>query len=121
MKTNEFNAPFSENWIFKDKPSITFQIENPNDVAVTAHIMMMLSSDLKFTGETVEQDAEIPAKSTQSIVVTTSGKLDPGFYRARCFVNKRTDKEMHFYPEMQHAYPPNWNSDIMKFFKARIK
>lgn len=75
MKTNEFNAPFTENWIFKDKPSITFQIENPNDVAVTAHIMMMLSSD----------------------------------------------KEMHFYPEMQHAYPPNWNSDIMKFFKTRIK
>jgi len=32
-----------------------------------------------------------------------------------------TDKEMHFYPEMQHAYPPSWNYDISQFFKARIK
>lgn len=32
-----------------------------------------------------------------------------------------SDKEMHFYPEMQHAYPPTWTADIMKFFKARMK
>ena len=34
---------------------------------------------------------------------------------------KSTDKQMNFYPEMQHAYPPSWNSDIKSFFKARIK
>lgn len=32
-----------------------------------------------------------------------------------------TDKEMHFYPEMRHEYPSTWSTDIMKFFKARIK
>lgn len=32
-----------------------------------------------------------------------------------------SDKQMNFYPEMQHAYPKSWSSDINKFFKARIK
>ena len=117
LKDLNLSVPVTENWIFKDKPSITFQIENPNDVAVTAHILMMLSSDLKVTGETVEQDAEIPAKSTQSIVVTTSGKLDPGFYRARCFVNKRTARIFFFginpteivsAPDMQPDFDQFW-------------
>ncbi len=34
---------------------------------------------------------------------------------------KSTDKEYHFYPEMQHDYPANWSSMIMTFFKERIK
>lgn len=32
-----------------------------------------------------------------------------------------TDKEMHFYPEMQHAYPPSWYADIQSFFNARTQ
>ena len=32
-----------------------------------------------------------------------------------------TDKQMNFYPKMQHSYPPTWESDIRSFFKARIK
>lgn len=31
------------------------------------------------------------------------------------------DKHMSFYPLMQHSYPSTWTSDIMKFFKDRIK
>ena len=31
-----------------------------------------------------------------------------------------TDKEYHFYPEMQHAYPSNWFGMIMTFFKNRL-
>jgi len=31
------------------------------------------------------------------------------------------DKHMSFYPLMQHSYPPTWTSDIMTFFKERIK
>ena len=30
------------------------------------------------------------------------------------------NKEYHFYPEMKHSYPGNWNSMIMKFFKDRM-
>lgn len=32
-----------------------------------------------------------------------------------------TDKQMHFYPQMGHSYPPTWTNDIMRFFKERMK
>ena len=31
------------------------------------------------------------------------------------------DKQMSFYARMEHSYPSNWTSDIMAFFKARMK
>ncbi len=32
-----------------------------------------------------------------------------------------TDKQIYFYPEMTHSYPPNWYNDVIKFFKAHMK
>ena len=32
-----------------------------------------------------------------------------------------TDKQMTFYPQMQHSYPPSWTSDIAAFFKSKMK
>ena len=32
-----------------------------------------------------------------------------------------TDKQVYFYPELQHAIPSDWNTKIMKFFKERMK
>lgn len=58
-------------------------------------------------------------------VYATSGLQDgtcPPRTNTAPFINlKSTDKEMHYYPEMQHSYPPNWNNDIMSFFNERIK
>lgn len=58
-------------------------------------------------------------------VYATSGLQDgtcPPHTNLAPFMNlKSTDKEMHFYPEMTHDYPPGWTSTIMKYFKERIK
>lgn len=58
-------------------------------------------------------------------VYATSGLQDetcPPRTNTAPFLNlKSSDKEMHYYPEMQHSYPPNWTGDIMKYFKDRIK
>lgn len=32
-----------------------------------------------------------------------------------------TDKEFHFYPEMQHEIPKDWSGKYTTFFKARMK
>lgn len=34
---------------------------------------------------------------------------------------RSTYKQMHFYPLMTHDYPQTWFSDILQFFKARMK
>ena len=31
------------------------------------------------------------------------------------------DKEMHYYPEMQHSYPPGWDNMYLEFFKKHMK
>ena len=31
------------------------------------------------------------------------------------------NKEMHYYPEMQHSYPPGWDSMYLNFFKTYMK
>ena len=58
-------------------------------------------------------------------VYATSGLQDgtcPPHTNVAPFNNlKSTDKEMHFYPEMTHDYPPGWTTTIMKYFKDRIK
>ena len=58
-------------------------------------------------------------------VYATSGLQDgtcPPHTNLAPFMNlKSTDKEMHFYPEMTHDYPPGWTSTIMKYFKYRTK
>ena len=58
-------------------------------------------------------------------VYATSGLQDgtcPPHTNLAPFMNlKSTDKEMHFYPEMTHDYPPGWTSTIMKYFKDRTK
>ena len=57
-------------------------------------------------------------------VYATSGLQDqtcPPHTNVAPFNNlKSTDKEMHFYPEMTHDYPPGWTTTIMKYFKERI-
>ena len=31
------------------------------------------------------------------------------------------DKEIHYYPEMQHSYPPGWDGMYLKYFKSHMK
>lgn len=63
--------------------------------------------------------------SENTAVWATSGLQDgtcPPHTNLAPFNNlKGSDKQMNFYPEMQHAYPPSWSSDINKFFRERIK
>ena len=56
-------------------------------------------------------------------VLATSGLQDgtcPPHTNIAPFNNLQTapaDKEYHFYPEMQHAYPPGWDGMTKKFFR----
>ena len=64
----------------------------------------------------------IPASTA---VIACSGLQDgtcPPHTNIAPFNNlKTTDKEYHYYPEMQHTIPSDWDGMITAFFKARIK
>lgn len=70
-------------------------------------------------------DTKNLATKISCAVYATSGLQDetcPSHTNIAPFNNlKSTDKQMSFYPEMTHAYPPTWTKDIMAFFKAHIQ
>ena len=71
-------------------------------------------------------DTKNLATRISAAVLATSGLQDgtcPPHTNIAPFNNLKTpeaNKEYHFYPEMQHAYPPGWNGMIMKFFKEHL-
>ena len=91
-----FKVPVTDNWVFEQKPSITFQIGNPNDQVATAEIKVSISTDQKKAVTTIEKNLDIPAKGKEEITLTTSENLDPGFYRAYCTVSGRVARSFVF-------------------------
>ncbi|MBR4785695.1 MAG: acetylxylan esterase [Fibrobacter sp.] len=89
-------VPVTENWVYTDRPAITIRVENPNKVAVKATAMMRITTDFKKELMTVEKEMEVPAEGTLDIPITTDEDLAPGFYKASCFVNKKSARRFFF-------------------------
>ena len=92
----ELSVPVTENWVFTDKPNLTIHVENPNAVKVKAEAFVRISTDKKQVVTTVELSQDVPANGSADISVTTKEKLDPGFYKAACFVNNKMARQFVF-------------------------
>ena len=92
----KLSVPVTENWVFTDRPAITIHVENPNPVAVTADVKVRIDTDLKKTLVTIEKSVAVPASEAIDIPVTTEENLEPGFYKAACFVNKKSARNFVF-------------------------
>ena len=111
------SVPVTDNWVFTDKPNIVIHVENPNAVAVEAEATVRFSTDLKATLSTVDKTVTVPANGVVDIPFTTEGKLDPGFYKAACFVNKRTAKSFFFgINPTEIVSAPDKQADFDKFW-----
>lgn len=112
------SVPVTSNWIFEDKPSITIHMENPNAVDMTAAVRIQFITDLKQTVEIVEQTYVVPANGKKDVTLSTSDNLDPGFYRAFCYVNNKSARgfvfgisptQMKVTPDMQEDFDQFWD------------
>ncbi|MBR5905831.1 MAG: acetylxylan esterase [Bacteroidales bacterium] len=112
----------TDNWVFGGKPLITFNVENPNSVAATAEAKVRISTDLKKEVTTVVVNDEVPANGTKQIVVTTEQDLDPGFYKAACFIDKQSAKIFTFgiSPE-KIVSAPDKQADFDSFWEGAKK
>ncbi len=107
--------------IFTSKPTVTFHIENPNEVSMEAEIKMEVTADIGTDIATIIQNVEMEAKSTQSFDITTEETLAPGFYRASCTVNNIIAKDFNFgispseiiaEPDKQADFDTFWDNAI---------
>jgi len=113
------SVPVTDDWIWNEKPAITISIENPNPVSVRANVMVRISTDLKETIETVEASEDIPANGSKDVIITSSSKLDPGFYKASCFVNNRGARNFFFgISPTKMTIAPDKQADFDEFWDA---
>ena len=112
-------VPVTEDWVFATKPGITFQLENPNSVTVTAEIKVKIKTDKKAAVATLEQKEEVPAKGKKEVVITTAEALEPGFYNAYCYVDGKTARTFVFgISPTQIVSAPDYQADFNEFWET---
>ena len=113
----KLNVPVVNNWVWDARPEIIIEAENVNAVAQEAAVKVTISTDKGETVEVIEFTEEIPANGKKDITVTTSKDLAPGFYKAKCTVNKKTPSNFTFgispydlvsAPDMQSDFDEYW-------------
>ena len=117
----KLSVPITQNWIYDGNPAITIEIENPNEFAVIANAMVRISYDRGGVATTIEKSVEVPASGKINLEITPEEALEPGFYRASCFVNNKVAR--HFTlgvspfdivsaPDMQDDFSSFWESTL---------
>ena len=89
-------VPVTDNWVWSGKPAITVHVENPNKASVQLPIEIRISTDKHQARTTVEKNIEVPGKSQGDYIVSPSEDLDPGIYRAVCFVGDKNVRSFNF-------------------------
>lgn len=109
----------TDDWVWDSKPAIVIEVSNPNKVDVTEVVSVTITTDLKKSVTTVEQNIEVPASGTKKVTVTTEEDLAPGFYKAKCMVGKKTARSFFFgispydvvsEPDMQPDFDEYWTN-----------
>ena len=114
----KFTVVVEGDCIFSGKPTYVMQVENPNGKEVEASILARITSDLKKTVATVEFTEKIPANGTKDVTITTQETLEPGFYKASSFVNKKASYHFNFGIDPYDIQSnPDYQEDFHQFWE----
>ena len=84
------------NWIFSGKPTLVIHAENPNKVAVKAEAKVRVATDKGEEVTIFTREVEVPASGSMDIDMTVPESLEPGFYKASCYVAGRSARIFGF-------------------------
>ena len=113
------SVPVTDNWVWSGKPLITVHIENPNAAAVKVGVKVKISTDKKVAVTELLDSVEIAGKGKVDHIMTTPENLEPGFYRAVCFVNGKNARSFIFgIDPFQIVSEPDMQPDFDQFWQA---
>ncbi len=93
----KLSVPVPENnWIYSGKPTFVIHAENPNKVAVKAEAKVRISKDTGDEVTTFTREVEVPAGGSLDIAMAVPQELEPGFYKAGCYVKGRSARIFGF-------------------------
>ncbi|MBR1473716.1 MAG: acetylxylan esterase [Paludibacteraceae bacterium] len=113
------SVPVTDNWVWSGKPQITVHIENPNAAAVKVGVKVRISTDSKQLVTELLDSVEIAGKGKVDHIMTTPKDMEPGFYRAVCFVNGKNARSFIFgIDPFQIVSEPDMQPDFDQFWQA---
>ena len=93
----KLSVPVPENnWIYAGKPTFVIHAENLNKVAVKAEAKVRISKDTGDEVTTFTREVEVPAGGSLDIDMAVPQELEPGFYKAGCYVKGRSARIFGF-------------------------
>ena len=119
----KLSVPVPENnWIYSGKPTFVIHAENPNKVAVKAEAKVRISKDTGDEVTTFTREVEVPASGSLDIDMAVPQELEPGFYKAGCYVKGRSARIFGFgvSPE-KLASAPDKQADFDTFWEDAKK
>jgi len=109
----------NDDWVWSGKPQITVAVENPNKAAVKLETIVKISTDKKKEVVTLTDSVTVAGGSTQEFVFTTTDNLEPGVYRASCFVNGKVARHFYFAIDpFKIVSAPDKQPDFEQFWQA---
>ena len=113
------SVPVTDNWIWSGKPQITIHIENPNKAAVRLGVKVKISTDTKQAVTEVIDSVTVAGNGSVDHIMTTPENLEPGFYRAVCFVNGKNARSFIFgIDPFQIVSAPDMQPDFNEFWQT---
>ena len=113
------SVPVTDDWIWSGKPAITIHIENPNAAKVSLPIKVKITTDAKKAVIDILDTVEVAGKGSLDYIATTPDKLEPGFYRASCYVNGKTARSFGFgIDPFDIVSEPDMQPDFDQFWQA---
>lgn len=108
----------TDNWVWNGKPQITVRISNPNEVKVRVGVKAKIATDANVSVTDVLDSVEVPGKGTVDHVLMTKDNLEPGIYRAACFVNGKSARSFNFgIDPLQIISDPDEQADFDRFWQ----
>ena len=109
----------NQDWVYEKRPEIIVNIENPNDIAVTAEVKLRVSTDKSKALVTITDHYEIPGKQSCEISISTESDLEPGYYKAICSVNDKVAGNFVFgIAPTSIVSAPDYQDDFNSFWEA---
>ncbi len=113
------SVPVTDNWVWSGKPQITVHIENPNAAAVKVGVKVRITTDSKQLVTELLDSVEIAGNGKVDHIITTPGDMEPGFYRAVCFVNGKNARSFIFgIDPFKIVSEPDMQPDFEQFWQA---
>lgn len=113
------SVPVTDNWVWSGKPQITVHIENPNAATVRVGVKVKISTDSKKAVTEVVDSVDVAGNGKVDHIMTTTENLEPGFYRAVCFVNGKNARGFIFgIDPFQIVSEPDMQPDFDQFWQA---